>query len=252
MIYFFPLAKSIGNVRGPNPWIDNVCSRIKSRETMRGPGDQMGLLVADGSVADSDIKHDPQSQVWSRRFGSDAWIGFDRLNPPGPVELARPQLTSGLELELLDGRQWVIPQLCQYDPEQMEGPLQYACRLERRLVQDSQTGRLTQGDVIPKYADLWGMALEIGNEILQQLLVGPASLEDEQIETFCAGLLGLNYRVELPEISALGLLSPGSFRRIVQIGIDWDTLETNLKNRQSRLSSGGTNTERGETQPTEA
>ncbi len=254
MLYFFPAAKSIAAVRAAHAWLADMCPSAQSRETSRGPGDTGGLIVAAGSVTTTDLRYDPGTQVWTKRFGSDAWIGLTRNRTYRPAEFARDGHVRGESIILLDGNAWTVPRLLAYDADQLEGPIQYSCQLDRVLSQDPETGRMVPGAVTPQYREVWDAAVAIGDSLLAQITGGKnkAELSDDAEERFVAQLLGLNYRVDTPEISALGLLSSSLARQIIRIGIDWDTLETNLKNRLSRRVSGGTNTESGEPQPTEA
>lgn len=253
MLYFFPGAKSLAAARAAHGWLSDLCPSAQSRETMRGPGDASGLIVAAGHVEATELRYDPGTQVWTRRFGSDAWMGLTRNRTYRPTEFARETHVRGESLILLDGNAWTIPRLVAYDPDQLEGPFVYGCLLDRTLAQDLDTGRLVPGDVTPQYREVWEAALAIGDNLLAQITGGQnkAELPADIEERFIAQLLGLNYRVDTPEISALGLLSSSLARRIIRIGIDWDTLETNLKNRLSRRVSGGTNTESGELPQTE-
>lgn len=220
---------------------------------MRGPDDSGGLIVAAGNVEATELRYDPGMQVWTRRFGSDAWIGLTRNRTYRPADFARDTHVRGESLILLDGNAWTIPRLVAYDPDQLDGPFVYSCLLDRTLAQDPDTGRLVPGAVTPQYREVWDAALAIGDNLLSQITGGKntAELPEDAEERFIAQLLGLNYRVDTPEISALGLLSSSLARRIIRIGIDLDTLETNLKNRLSRRVSGGTNTASGELPQTE-
>jgi hypothetical protein len=254
MLYFVPGVKSIKHAIAACPFIAEMCSNAQSRETMRGPSETPGLLIADGRLDSAAMRFDEQTQVWSRRFGSDAWIGRETAAVMSSTYFAKPEQMAGQSIILLDGNAWHIPRLMAYDAEQTDGQLVYRNLCDRVLSQDAETGRMVPGDVTPPYREIWKMAVEIGDDLLKQFTGGStsATMEDDTLENFVAALLGLNYRVGKPEISALGLLSSSLAREVIRIGLDWSTLETNIKNRLSRQASGGMNTESGATPPTEA
>lgn len=254
MLYFVPHCKSIKQARDQHAWLAEMCPLAQSRETMRGPGDVAGLLVADRLLPTEFMQFTPDLQRWHVRYGSDVMIGLRPDWIPTPQFFATPNPMPGQSIRLLDGSEWMIPQLVSYDADQLDGPLSYRNLCDRVLEQDATTGRMIPGDVTPPYRELWRMGIEIGDHLLQQVTSGSttADLDDDALENFTAALLGHNYRLGKPEISALGLLSSSLARQIVRIGIDWETLETNLKNRLSRPASDGTNTESGETLPTVA
>jgi len=254
MLYFVPHVKSLKQATEKHPWLRYLCPLAQSRETMRGPGDFPGLLVADRLLPTEFMQFQPDLQRWNIRYGSDVMIGLRPDWIPTPQYFANPNPMPGKLIRLLDGNDWLIPQLVAYAPNQTDGPLVYRNLCDRVLEQSGETGRLVPGDVTPPYRELWKMGVEIGDNLLQQVTSGSttADLSDDALENFTAALIGFNYRIGKPEISALGLLSSSLARQIVRIGIDWETLETNLKNRLSRQASGGTNTESGETPQTEA
>lgn len=254
MIYFIPNAKVVCRELLEIHGLQTLVTSAQSRETMRGPNDGPGLLVASGNLPADQMSFAPDRQTWKKRFGSDAWIGID-LDAPKQLhrDLLRDKQVRGQSIILSDGNAWLVPVLRSFDANQLDGPFAYRVNLERVLEQDPETGRMVPGDVIPQYEDVWEQALEIGDCLLKQVTQGAnaATLDDELLEDFVANVLHINYRLHKPELSLLKLLTTETLVRVMQIAIDWDTLETNLKNRVSRLVSGGTNTESGETLPTE-
>lgn len=254
MLYFIPYCKSIKQARDKHAWLAEMCPLAQCRETMRGPHDLPGLLVADRLLPIEFMTYEPSLQRWAIRYGSDAMIGLRPDWIPTPTYFAKPSSMDGEAIRLLDGNDWLIPRLLAYDAQQLDGPLAYRNLCDRVLEQNAATGRMIPGDVTPPYREIWQTALQIGDHLMTQFVEGAtvAELPDDILENFVAMLIGHNYRIGKPEISALGLLSSSLAREVIRIGIDWSTLETNIKNRLSRSALSGTNTESGEMPQTEA
>lgn len=227
--------------------------RPSGREVTNGPGGKSGLLIADRSVPAGQVEFHRDAQTWQPRYGSEAWMGFTTNEPPGPLELERSHQIDGKQIRLGDLQDWIVPQLRQFDATEGSESLVWRCRLEQTITQDPETGRLSLGEVVKKYAAIWDAATPIAASIESQILQGKsASIDDETFEKFPAELLNLNYRVELPELAMLGLLSTVTLGRITQLGLDIDTLRRNSGNLQRRIIRSGTPaTESGETLPTE-
>jgi hypothetical protein len=74
-----------------------------------GPDNRGGLLIAADSVG---LRYHADSQTWRGPLGSEAaeyWIGMETQARPGPGDLRRQRCVGGSEVELLDGRRWLIP-----------------------------------------------------------------------------------------------------------------------------------------------
>lgn len=253
MLYYLPNAKSANPDALAAAGLSSVIDRSASREVGIGPDGQPGLLVCQTGLYPTFSYHRDQ-QIWAKRYGSDVWIGFDQAAPPGPEELARRSLLPGREIELADGRKYTVPLLRSFDAAQLDGPLTYQCLLDQTLAQDPDTGRLVPGDVLPKYREVWAQAMRIGDSLLGQLTGGKstAELEDGDLEKFVAAVLSLNYRVQMPELSALGLLTLQNLGAVMRAAIDWDTLQENLGNRVRRAMPGTStagSTSSGDAQP---
>jgi hypothetical protein len=249
MLYFLPNTVAISKTTLSEFGLQRVVTKVTSRQVMRGPGGKSGLLVCQSDTIPTLRFTD--RQTWQPRFGSEAWIGIDPDSPPTPHSLSRETQLSGKKLRLFDGQTYLIPQLRAFDAEQLDGPLVYACNLDQILTQDPESGRLLPSDVVPQYADIWNKGLSIGDRLLAQLNRSDAAhLENVELDTFAIEVLGLNYRVEAPEISLAKLFSVELSTRVMQIAIDWETLRANLGNRLRRRVSGGISTESGPTPPT--
>ncbi|EMI20535.1 hypothetical protein RMSM_02567 [Rhodopirellula maiorica SM1] len=249
-IYFLPGVKDVNAAILDQFRLGGLIDRPTKRETFRGPDDLQGMLCCQsGSV--KTLRFDP-NQKWSKRFGTDAYVGIDPESPVTPESLQRPTQIAGQRLTLFDGQSYVIPQLRCFDVNQIDGPLLYSCNLDRMLTQDTETGRMVPGEVVPQYRDVWNDAIKIGDRILDQLTRGQssASLAEVDLHDFAIKVLGLNYRLEKPEVTAANLLTLELSSKILNIAIDTETMRANLGNRLRRRASGGSRTESGVTPQT--
>lgn len=254
MLYFIPNGKSLSTTLLRQHRIDGLIWNGQGRETMRGPTDGPGLLVASGNVPMQHLTYDPVDQTWKKRFGSDAWIGIVNDAPPDSQMLAREKMVCGESIILADGNAYCVPLLRSFDVNQLDGPFTYQVNLDRVLEQDPETGRMVPGDVTPEYTEVWNQALQIGDCLLTQVTRGStnaASLDEGVLEDFVANVLNINYRLQKPELSILKLLTVDLTAQVMKMAIDWPTLQANLKNRLSRLRLSGSDTKSGATQPTE-
>ena len=264
-LYFIPNCKFASAQTLRASGLDTLLRKPLTRETLAGPDGKAGLLLKQAELgadltASGDIK-------WHPRNGTDTYVAIDPKSPPTPADLARETILPGIKLRLGDGHDYVIPQLRSFDADQLDGPFGYSCNLDRELTQDAQTGDLVPGSVVSEYRDVWETATRIGDNLLQQLTApgtaATANMRDSDIYQFAAQILGLNYRLQAPEIALSKLLRTNTAIQIMHIAIDWETLRQNLGNRLRRANLLGTqstestasetpNTESGATPPTEA
>lgn len=208
------------------------------RQTSAGPSGP-GLLIADDPLpAGFELRYDAQSQKWQRVPDANLWVGYDAAHPPAPQSLARAKQLPGYPVSLLDGHNWLIPQLREWIPSDT---LTFRCTLPRVIKQSEDTGEFVLGDVVPQYRAVWEAGLRVSDELFRQLTEGAtAALDDAEVLKFCIDLLELNYRVNASVVSLLELLSSAEIAAIVQVAVDLDRLRDHLKNLLSRHDSGGT------------
>lgn len=255
ILYFLPDVHSWTSDTPSQFGLDRVIDSAPTRrETHDGPSGGPGMLIGLDRDHPERIAYRKDEQTWVRRFGSEAWMGFYTDTPPGPLDLERPHQVDGPTLRLSDDSEWVIPRLRLFDQSEGAESLTWRVMLEQSIDQDPETGRLILGQVVRKYAEIWDKATPIADSIEAQILQGKnATIADDVYEQFPADLLNLNYRIDLPEIAMLRLLSTVTIRRITQLALDIDTLRRNLGNLHRRVIRSGTlNTESGATPPTEA
>ena len=146
---------------------------------------------------------------WHKARRGNYWIGWHRPSQPGPADLRRDKIIDGWEIELRDGKRWLIPLVLpctELDPERRSG-LQRSYRL---------AGESIAADVAPEYRPL----VERAERMLACATTGEG-LPDatEQVE-YIAAVLSVCYRIGADEIAALELGGPIEGTRIMQLTID--------------------------------
>lgn len=121
--------------------------------TGAGPEGKQGVLLATPGVA-----MQPEGKTWRRVPGTEAtWVGVDPENLPGPADLARVEQLAGVEVELFDGRRWLVPVGIEW-LEQGDGP-RWLPAVPMAAKLDDETGQWVPGDPKPKHQRLIDLAL---------------------------------------------------------------------------------------------
>lgn len=252
LLYFLPGVQAVSKAALADHGLLELLGRTAERQTFAGPRGG-GMLLADADIPAELLSYSADAQVWSERYGLDSLVGTWHDHPVSPSSLTRPQQIDGLELELLDGNRWLIPQLRQWRTGDADHQIITDCCLPRVMQQSAATGRFILGEVVPRYRQLWDRSLDIAQQIFGQLTSGEsAQLDDDHVNQFVIDLLAINYHVDASTVSHLQLLTPDHCGQIVAAALDLATLRHSLKNLSRRRSSGGTNTESGATPPPEA
>ena len=207
LLYFFPghsgMIRTAKDFPKPLPYLAGVS--LECGVPAGGPGDLTGAMVAtiplvgDQPVCRYAPKGDgfvPGGQHWYAADGY--WIGWEKERPPSPQELARTKTLAGDEVTLTDGQQWTIPVL--------HGAFLTLPTRWRR------SGAEVTEEVDPQYAELCAKAVEWMDYCKAM------DKPDSEAETsaarwgivecfdYCAAVLGVNYRLGVDEVSALGLI----------------------------------------------
>jgi hypothetical protein len=172
----------------------------------------------------------PDGQNW-RPVGPaekpDYWIGWERGGPPRPADLARtrPSKLRGYDVTLGDGNLWKLPVL--------RGGFITVPTVFRSL-----PGGEVNAEVVEAYADLCHEA-EAWMEKSQKAADWKPESEDPQptflhkdILSFCTAVIGVNYRVGLAEVSALGLVRNDTWEDVVGAAIGGLAIEEELAARK--------------------
>ncbi|MEM8910820.1 MAG: hypothetical protein AAGC97_03555 [Planctomycetota bacterium] len=248
LLYFLPNAQATDASCIDRFGLRPILPACQRRETLRGPTGGQGALVT--ATGNPPPLYRADSQTWQQRHGTDAWIGIDHDQPVTPKSLLRSDAVPGPAVVLADGQHWFIPQLRGFDRDPSDGPLGYHTLLDQRMQIDPASGRLRPGAVVSQFAAIWEQAVAIGDHLLQQIEQRTeATLDPKQTTDFIVACLQLNYRVQLPEIDLLGLLTRDLQFEVLKAALDWDGMRSALGNRQGRRHSDGTPSDSGPSPP---
>ena len=164
---------------------------------------------------------------WTAAPDAAYWIGFLRSDLPRPQDLVRAKVMPGHPVCLADGNLWTVP---------VARLLDGAPALPRRLTWDGASWQ--PGDVLERYADLFGAACRCWDALSQD---GEVTFDESCDVAVLA--LAINYRVGPAEVSALGLFDNTSHIEVVKAMLDWPALEEVKK----KLDSGELSSVPGDT-----
>lgn len=186
-----------------------------------GPDGTRGVVVA---YADS-INYGNKNLVWQKIHGIDAWIGYDKTDPPTPADLARESGVDGFFVELGDGNQWVAPR-ARLAPAEYGATGSPAVPCSHAF----KNGEWTRGGPLRKHQKLWAAACEFWDVVEPEL---DKFLEIDR-ETITLGFarehilattaLAANYRIQRTEASILGLFDDETVGEILRTLIDWPSI----------------------------
>ena len=149
----------------------------------RGPDDKGGMLL---SGDEHNLRYKPDVQTWAGPFNDGRyWVGVWNDSKPGPDDLKRPEQIPGTPVELLDGREWLIPAwrlapmalTMGMDGEVVQEPLPVCERLQacvQRLgaMLDGKTeAQVDMGEVLGVIADALAVNYRIATDPAQELSV---------------------------------------------------------------------------------
>lgn len=245
-LYFAPGDLATVSNSQANQWgLGHVAGRdgsLTSRQVSASIGSGCVFALADDHRGS--VKFDAEKQTWRKipeKFTTrELWIGWWNDDRPGVSDLVRKNQLPGRMVELLNGERWQVPILRKWE---YEDRLQFSTTLPT-IIDFNDVGELVIGDVAPQYKQVWDLSLRVA----QRVVFGDASVEFDEVIALAGPLLGLNYRVSIIEVVMLGLISTQEAQTIVRAALDLDTFEELLKNFQSRLISGGTNSHSGDDQ----
>lgn len=252
MLYFVPKRKSVSAGQLRELGLAYAIDSPVTRETMRGPGNQAGILVADSSLVDpARLRYAKDEQEWRKLPGagedgpSVGRYGTERH--PTPDQLARPRQLPGPEIELLDGQRWTVPLIRTWQLHDTDPRILYHDAVPRVLDIDD-SGKFVTGAFVPQFAALAARGIAAAESIYNQLTGRDstgAALEPQEVLGLAVDLLGTNYRVGRAEIALMRILDEELANAIVRLSLDLTALVDHLKNAASRRASGGTTSPSG-------
>lgn len=202
---------------------------LNRREIKGGPDRGDGVLLSDCARVPSELLgYWPEKQTWRKIPGipANAWSGFYADNRPTPEDLARPEQLPGHWLELLDGRQWLVPMAL----EAAENGERWIFDNKIPVALDlDDEGRWTSGPVLPVYrrfhevAEAWfddclnaGNSAEAQDDGSYQVKL---ALKSDVFES-AVQVLSVNYAIGRIEAAMLGLLSEQKAFDVLNCAVD--------------------------------
>lgn len=213
-LYYFPGAKSQSDVEGviEGAGLDGVIepgNRLYGSST--GPDGLGGMIMVNGG--DPSPRYLEDLQRWHECADGAFWVGYTTESPPGPADLARPELVDGHLVRLEDGQDWLVPVVRAFMggthlPERVS--LSASGEVETRL--------------LPSYVDL-SRRLEAVFDMVQES-DGRITFETTQ-EPFdlASDGLGVNYFAGRWELSALGIFTTVNLIDVLEALLDVPTYE---------------------------
>lgn len=176
-----------------------------------GPGGN-GCCVALGREIPEYL---PDAQVWTN-CGSYA-LCMARDMQPGPSDLERPVGFAGHSITLLDGKEWRVPMLRQWDGVKCE----FVSSLPKALrpAPDAAGVVSLRQCVIASCQPLDALGAEI-----QSAFCAQAQWTVERMFAAVASVLSENYRIGADEIAHLGLIDQALGLRVLGLSVDEPTV----------------------------
>ena len=216
-----------------------------------GPDGGDGVLIAlANSVAAEELSYRGAAQTWRKIPACDAWAGLSTLHCPLSIDLARAKQLAGHEVLLGDHRPWLVPVARGWIEQ--DGDLRWYQNLPQRSVLGDD-GRWSEGDVLPRYAPLWDLAMRF--EDARRAAVAaeiPAGGDAVRLQFDFDGLhqaavqvLQTNYRIGPAEAALLGLLTADISCGILEALIDLPTRVAWFAKKKSAPPAAGSSTAAG-------
>jgi len=250
LLYYIPklngpppdlLAAGVGHAFEARP----VCRQVSS-----GPDGQGGVVLADGRLV-AEVGYFADRQRWLKAVsdpGRELWVGVYTDCPlPGPADLTRKTPITGHWLELLDGRQWLVPVARCYADE--DGELRWSHNLPFRLSRAAD-GTWQSAAVVPRYQSLWDLAERWENNHRDAARSAgkdakQVSFRFDDVVNGAVAALAANYFLGPTEVDLLGLLSVDLAVEVLGALIDIPTRLAWCKKKAAAAASAGSNTAAG-------
>jgi hypothetical protein len=187
---------------------------------MNGPGSESGHMLAYGQ--DPDIGYRPTQQAWIKTI-TGSWVGMDRKNRPGPVDLERETIVEGSSVVLADGNEWHVPIL-----RFMNGDTRFP-----QVLTIGEDGH-AQYIVRPEYRAIY----ELANDMVHKSLKGEGgkfSADDHMM--LATEALKQNYRIGPYEITLLELIDSVNVQKVADAALDGPRMRELVEDFKKKLST---------------
>jgi hypothetical protein len=167
-----------------------------------------GPVVAGGH--EPTIGYYAETQVWREILDGKMWLGWERDNPPTPLDLQRPKLREGHTVTLADGNEWIVPVIRTLVGEAALSPV-LTC---------DRSGKVLRERVEPEFARIWDLTQRAFAALQTVPYEASKISDDEVVELYCSAL-AMNYRMSRWEVLYLGLLSAKNMEPLFAALIDY-------------------------------
>lgn len=188
--------------------------------TVRGPDGAAGCVLGHmDKDREERFGYLPDLQTWAQAPGGAYWVGMDREAVPTAADLRRRELIDGYvqELESVAGEpgQWVVP-LARVFPTGSLLPQSLALGADGTVIRR----------ILPRFAAACRLADRIWDQVRAKAgLLQPGEtvepMSDREEFEAAATILGLNYRVGVPELGLLGALTTANLSAVLKAFVDW-------------------------------
>jgi hypothetical protein len=188
-----------------------------------GPDGGAGVVLAGESDGKQRVGYYPDRQTWRQAPGQSWWLGYVTDDKPTPADLQRADAVGGYVVTLEDGNGWTVPVA-----RSMRGNGTLPAQLDL-----SSDGKLMRRP-LARFEALCAGAERVWTyfNCVRDVLSGGGDVTEsqdlesqtEQLWPVAIDALGVNYRVGVIEVVALGLLTDQNVVQVWQALIDLITL----------------------------
>ena len=198
---------------------------VTTCESTKGPGKKAGTTAAVAGTEPALVKYAPKRQTWApieNGGGPGAWLGYYTEDPPGPMDLLRPDaILDGYAVALeAIGRpdEWFIPRGRIYaeDAEHMDCDFPQGLKMIDGAIVKNPLPRFRQACLDAER--IWAAVMTANSDRPEKDRVVLTPAEEFQL---AVRILGINYRVSTPEVNALEILTTDSMTQIVKCFVDF-------------------------------
>lgn len=209
-LYFLPgIEADVGKAFAESGLADRLAKDGFARAGWEeGPDGQSGLAI---SLTGNGLIYKPAAQTWRGPFNDKKlWVGIYTDDPPGPDDLQRPQQIDGTPVELLDGREWLIPAW-------RLAPMALTMGMDGQVVHEPLPLRLRLEKHVNRIVEISQGKMEVG-------------VEWSEIVAVAADVLSVNHRISrdpAQELSLLRLISTENVKALFSAVLDlefWNTM----------------------------
>ena len=246
-VYFLEGAQSITLTEMGRAGLGDIVSRgPQFTRVDRGPVDVAGLLIAHVLLPEHEragaerphVRYEPKAQVWQKRSqwkptgdGGEmhVWLGYERERRPRPIDLVRERALAGYVVRLEDDADWVVPAARHLPAVLAADEAGDILDPTPPTLDDPEFSDAIRRYAVPPRFVPYCAAMAQAWEYMQGRTEGRDELS--WAEQFRLGVLALsqNYRVGVPELSVLRIVTTDNLAQILGAMLDLPMYEAVLE-----------------------